>query len=510
MGDNFLERFKGQIQTLGKEGILGTMNNNEICDKKETIIFHNNLQSHKVNNLKPIKKGKPLLKPIEKTNNNEMQKNSTQEPKILIENNPKEEINEINQNKPILNNPYINNPQYLIPNPFIPHYNYPIYQMNNNYPQPIMINPYYNNPYQQNQFPLINNNNNINNMTNNLNNNQIIQNDTSNISNINSTINTVKSNGKAKLRPISANQSNISNISSSRLNSAYSRSRISAIEYKPYTLKEYKELEKVGVVLGGLGPNIGTKEWEEKKKKMQKMEEYSKKVSSMKKRTKSKEKFETILEEEKKKKFENSIRRRCYEYGNLIRPHPRSANIFGRRKNNNNNNNINKNIDRNNIPIMINNNNKFELDCSNKNNRTKDSIIDKNESNDNNYKIDKQIFSLRNLNNAYVNHDNVKRYDVNNYQNKFKDYEKKNNIIENINNGENNNIILNKNDFIEKPLTNDYYNNEDEEDIVNINFTNKNDENKEKPEINSDNIEKLFEARKQYMKNIDLIKKLYQ
>ncbi len=269
MGDNFLERFKGQIQTLGKEGILGTMNNNEICDKKETIIFHNNLQSHKVNNLKPIKKGKPLLKPIEKTNNNEMQKNSTQEPKILIENNPKEEINEINQNKPILNNPYINNPQYLIPNPFIPHYNYPIYQMNNNYPQPIMINPYYNNPYQQNQFPLINNNNNINNMTNNLNNNQIIQNDTSNISNINSTINTVKSNGKAKLRPISANQSkiNLSNLSSGKLNSVYSNSRITNIEYKPYTLKEYKELEKVGVVLGKLGPNIGTKEWEEKKKK---------------------------------------------------------------------------------------------------------------------------------------------------------------------------------------------------------------------------------------------------
>ena len=497
MGDNFLERFKGQIQTLGKEGILGTMNNNEICDKKETIIFHNNLQSHKVNNLKPIKKGKPLLKPIEKTNNNEMQKNSTQEPKILVENNPKEEINEINQNKPILNNPYINNnPQYLIPNPFIPHYNYPLYQMNSNYPQPIMINPYYNNPYQQNQFPLINNNNNINNMTNNLNNNQIIQNDTSNISNINSTINTVKSNGKAKLRPISANQSNISNISSSRLNSAYSRSRISAIEYKPYTLKEYKELEKVGVVLGGLGPNIGTKEWEEKKKKMQKMEEYSKKVSSMKKRTKSKEKFENILEEEKKKKFENSIRRRCYEYGNLIRPHPRSANIFGRRKNNNNNNN-NKKIDRNNIPIMINNNNKFELDCSNRNNN---SIEEKEKKNcDEQLNLEKPIFSLRNLNNAYINQNNIKRYDVSKYQNKFKDFEEKENEKNKQNNKNiNENIMLNKNDFIGQP--NEFY----EEN------SNNEEEKEENNEINSDNIEKLLEVRQQYLKNIDMIKKLYQ
>ena len=495
MGDNFLERFKGQIQTLGKEGILGTMNNNEICDKKETIIFHNNLQSHKVNNLKPIKKGKPLLKPIEKTNNNEKQKNSTQEPKILVENNPKEEINEINQNKPILNNPYINNnPQYLIPNPFIPHYNYPLYQMNSNYPQPIMINPYYNNPYQQNQFPLINNNNNINNMTNNLNNNQIIQNDTSNISNINSTINTVKSNGKAKLRPISANQSNISNISSSRLNSAYSRSRISAIEYKPYTLKEYKELEKVGVVLGGLGPNIGTKEWEEKKKKMQKMEEYSKKVSSMKKRTKSKEKFENILEEEKKKKFENSIRRRCYEYGNLIRPHPRSANIFGRRKNNNNNN---KKIDRNNIPIMINNNNKFELDCSNRNNN---SIEEKEKKNcDEQLNLEKPIFSLRNLNNAYINQNNIKRYDVSKYQNKFKDFEEKENEKNKQNNKNiNENIMLNKNDFIGQP--NEFY----EEN------SNNEEEKEENNEINSDNIEKLLEVRQQYLKNIDMIKKLYQ
>jgi hypothetical protein len=482
MGDNFLERFKGQIQTLGKEGILGTMNNNEICDKKETIIFHNNLQSHKVNNLKPIKKGKPLLKPIEKTNNNEKQKNSTQEPKILVENNPKEEINEINQNKPILNNPYINNnPQYLIPNPFIPHYNYPLYQMNSNYPQPIMINPYYNNPYQQNQFPLINNNNNINNMINNLNNNQIIQNDTSNISNINSTINTVKSNGKAKLRPISANQSNISNISSSRLNSAYSRSRISAIEYKPYTLKEYKELEKVGVVLGGLGPNIGTKEWEEKKKKMQKMEEYSKKVSSMKKRTKSKEKFENILEEEKKKKFENSIRRRCYEYGNLIRPHPRSANIFGRRKNNNNNNN-NKKIDRNNIPIMINNNNKFELDCSNRNNNSIEAKEKKNC--DEQLNLEKPIFSLRNLNNAYINQNNIKRYDVGKYQNKFKDFEEKENEKNKQNNKNiNENIMLNKNDFIGQP--NEFY----EEN------SNNEEEKEENNEINSDNIEKLLEVR---------------
>ena len=510
--DNFFEKFKGQIQTMGKEGIFGTLNNDNL-DKKETIIYHNNFKVNRVNNLKPIKKGKTFLKPIEKQIIKENQNHSLQEKKIQIDINQNELINNIQNNQiinnPNINNQNINNPQFMIQNPYLQQFNYPIYQMNN-YQQPYILNPYYN-PY-QNQIQIINNqnyitnNNPINNNDNNFNNQNQIQNNISNLSNNNNntTLNNSKVNGKTKLRPISANQSkiNLSNLSSGKLNSVYSNSRITNVEYKPYTLKEYKELEKVGVVLGKLGPNIGTKEWEEKKKKMQKMEEYSKKILSMKKRTKSKDKFENVIQEEKKKKIENSIRKRCYEYGNLIRP--KSANIFGRKNNNNNNdNNINNNL-------FVNNNNKFEVDCSNKNNRTKHNIIDKNEFNDNNYDIDKPIFSLRNLNNAYVNHDNVKRYDVNNYQNRFKDFENKNNIIEDINNNKNNNIILNKNDFIEKPITNDYYNNEDEEDIVNINFTNKNDENKEKPEINSDNIEKLLEVRKQYLKNIDLIKKLYQ
>ena len=38
--------------------------------------------------------------------------------------------------------------------------------------------------------------------------------------------------------------------------------------------------------------------------------------------------------------------------------------------------------------------------------------------NDNNNDNDKPIFSLKNLDNAYFNHDNFKRYDVNYYYNK--------------------------------------------------------------------------------------------
>ena len=42
---------------MDKDGIFGTLNN-ENLDKKETLIYHNNFQVNKVNNLKPIKKGK--------------------------------------------------------------------------------------------------------------------------------------------------------------------------------------------------------------------------------------------------------------------------------------------------------------------------------------------------------------------------------------------------------------------------------------------------------------------
>lgn len=39
----------------------------------------------------------------------------------------------------------------------------------------------------------------------------------------------------------------------------------SKYEYKPYTLKDYKEIINVDS-LGGLGANIGTEEWEKKRK----------------------------------------------------------------------------------------------------------------------------------------------------------------------------------------------------------------------------------------------------
>ena len=49
--------------------------------------------------------------------------------------------------------------------------------------------------------------------------------------------------------------------------------------FKPYTLKEYKELQKHSKFdMGGLGPNIGAEEWQKEKEKREKMLEFANKV----------------------------------------------------------------------------------------------------------------------------------------------------------------------------------------------------------------------------------------
>mgnify|MGYP000906918646 FL=1 len=46
-------------------------------------------------------------------------------------------------------------------------------------------------------------------------------------------------------------------------------------DFKPYTLKQYRELKEQNVQRGGLGPNIGTEEWKTKTEKIEKMLLYS-------------------------------------------------------------------------------------------------------------------------------------------------------------------------------------------------------------------------------------------
>jgi hypothetical protein len=90
--------------------------------------------------------------------------------------------------------------------------------------------------------------------------------------------------------------------------------------YRPYSLKEYKQLASAKIVMGSLGPNIGTKEWEQKQEKMKKMGEYANSINTKVVIKVKKEDPFQIIEKEKKDKIENSNRYKAYEYSKLVRP----------------------------------------------------------------------------------------------------------------------------------------------------------------------------------------------
>lgn len=236
-------------------------------------------------------------------------------------------------------------PQTFINIPSMQQYNNPYVNHLNNCPIPICLpnatfgqnlNPYITNPYQP-QLPVpvynyipFNYNLQLNPNQNNI--------DTSCYSQLNQT----SLQSRTRLRPISSqnrvieiskiddysNSINRNNISD-RITSANNCSKYVRGDYKPYTLKEYKELEKVGIMLGGLGPNIGTKEWEQKKNKMKKMEKYSNQVNSLAKTVKKKkETLDALIQKEKQLKIESSNRRKCLEYGKLVRPKSRTGNTI--------------------------------------------------------------------------------------------------------------------------------------------------------------------------------------
>ena len=289
----FLEKFKDQITTMGKKGILESNDNSK---------FNNNFNINT-----KVRKGSAFLKPINKAktknNNND---NITEQVKNDLPN------NEINKN---MNNPYITNTNnnispilyYKYQNPYM-YYNYNTNLYMNNNIQPGAIYP----PYQLYYYP---NPNMIN--------PYLIQNNYQNVENKENNEITSKPLTKKKLRPISAqnisnnrsyltNQNNITNLT--YLNNKSNMTNINRHEYKPYTLKDYKEIMNVDT-LGGLGANIGTEDWNKKKEKMDKMNEYAKNIF---KKTKGNKNKNNDLKN--KKKEEISTRKRASEYSKLIRP----------------------------------------------------------------------------------------------------------------------------------------------------------------------------------------------
>jgi hypothetical protein len=84
-------------------------------------------------------------------------------------------------------------------------------------------------------------------------------------------------------------------------------------------LKEFKALNKP-VVLGKLGPNIGTKVWKEKKEKMERVKNYSSKINKNKVGLNC---FKNSVEDEinkiNKNKIEESKNFKSKNYGNIVR-----------------------------------------------------------------------------------------------------------------------------------------------------------------------------------------------
>ena len=441
----FLQKFKDQISTMGKDGILGTDNNNSSLSNANNTInstFNKNnctntkaIFKNSLSDKNTIKKGSAFLKPI----NNEKINNKKEQCK----NNP----NEAN----ITKNPYISYPQMnnnnIIYNPSMLYYQYQNPYMFINYNQNQNQNKEGNNnnnnninypqqmytPYQLYNYPNIYfNNNNMNNP-----NPYIQQNNSNDVKNENININInngdIKMNKKKKLRPISAQMiartKSYMNRTNTTINSNYNygnKSNITTLtnmtskyEYKPYTLKDYKEIINVDT-LGGLGANIGTEEWEKKKEKMEKMAEYSKNIF---KKTKTHNnskirELDKIIAKNKQKKDELSTRRRANEYSKLIRPKSTGQSKINKQKRYMKDNNlkiIDEKLNENNENNSINNINYLQ---------GKYALIQQKKLNDEKeYNLNNNFNYKQNINNIYRDNNNSNNY-INDY---YKGKEKENN-----------------------------------------------------------------------------------
>jgi hypothetical protein len=165
------------------------------------------------------------------------------------------------------------------------------------------------------------------------------------------------------------------------------------MEFHPYTLKDYKELVRNPVVMGPLGPNIGTKEWEEKKNKMKKMMNYSNNINKEHKGIKTLKKDTPKEEIEKltKEKNEKSIRHRTFEYGKFIRTGKYKEEFDVNDYINDNQNNLNVIQENQNDEIIVNYNEE------NNNNNSKNFEQENNMNNNNNENLKEDEYSYGQL-----------------------------------------------------------------------------------------------------------------
>lgn len=308
MSSNFQSKFKNQIQSMGKGGIAGTMGTNSIPLNQFSNIGMP-MAISKVNQVDTSSnsKGKNKIPYPKKNSINNSSNNRIK--------NGGEMIMQANLNTPINSNKKkAKNVQSTLANASsMPMMNYqPQMQMMN--PMAMQVNPY--------MYMPMNNNGQIGAMPFMYQNPQIMQSGyqlpTMQQQSFMNNYGMPMMQMNSKKKEITKNNANDNNNNN---NGKRIPSGRRFVEYTPYTLKDYKELTSTNIVMGPLGANIGTDEWNEKKDKMKKMENYSNKInqnhqglSKLKKDTPKEE-----IEKDLKKKKEESHRFKTYEYGKLIR-----------------------------------------------------------------------------------------------------------------------------------------------------------------------------------------------
>ena len=260
--DDFLSRFANRVEKVGRDGVMGLM--------KSTKLPINNMRQNYFGN---------------------------QELSSSIKKNGIYRINEVDKNSIDLDDRSNNNIHYFNNNTYKPSIINHMDQNMNNFSN---MNNNNNSKFKLNSaktfLPIINNNQNNRNINNNLSNNNLrnslmysynSQNNENNNQNYFNSRSNLKSNS-INYRYNSNNNNNINgNHFEPQLNNSINQRNIYSVAnnrqnivdygYTPYTLKDYKKITN-DVKLGKLGPNIGTEEWNQKRKRMKKMSDYGNKV----------------------------------------------------------------------------------------------------------------------------------------------------------------------------------------------------------------------------------------
>ena len=349
--NNFSKKFNGQIQTMGKGGIQEISNTNAI----QPI---SNFNSPNVNYPIPMNPVFPINQNQNQMYSNQMQMIPQQNQynnQMIYNNNFQQQNNNLismkqsgnnyenskNKNNINNNNPMVRNAKMILDNNNMNINNKKKREKAKSAKKISDINKSNDVPYQGGQgnysnMPLNNFNMGMNNMNsmndmnnmnfmNNMNMNNMMYGNNSNIGMMNNNpqiYNNQLMNNPYNNINMNNHLKHKNNAKTPNMNKRIKKTNdYQYMEFHPYTLKDYKELTRNPVVMGPLGANIGTKEWEIKRNKMKKMQNYSnninkehKGITSLKKDTPKDE-----IEKLTKQKIEKSIRHRTYEYGKLVR-----------------------------------------------------------------------------------------------------------------------------------------------------------------------------------------------